>query len=49
MDKYISRIVTINEFEDYKNNRQNWLNKNNHEIQEPSEDWINFGFIEIEK
>lgn len=49
MEKYISRLVTINEFEDYKNNRESWLKKDYHEIQEPSEDWIKYGFIEIEK
>lgn len=49
MEKYISRIVTINEFEEYKTDRDRWLKKETHSIQEPSEDWIKYGFIEIEK
>lgn len=49
MEKYISRIVTNNEFEEYKTDKESWFNKNNHEIQEPSDDWIKYGYIEIEK
>lgn len=49
MEKYISRLVTVNEFEEYKNNKKAWLKKDFHEIQEPSEDWIKYGYIEIEK
>lgn len=49
MEKYISRIVSINEYEEYKTDSDMWFNKENHEIQEPSEDWINYGYIEIEK
>lgn len=49
MEKYISRIVTINEFEEFKTDKKSWFKKNNHEIQEPSEDWIKYGYIEIEK
>ncbi|MBN2619115.1 MAG: hypothetical protein JXR64_12450, partial [Spirochaetales bacterium] len=49
MEKYISRIVTINEFESYKTDKDLWFKKDEHEIQEPSEDWISYGYIEIEK
>ncbi len=49
MEKYISRIVTINEYELYKSDKESWFKKIRHEIQEPSEDWIKYGFIEIEK
>ncbi|QEN04260.1 adenylate/guanylate cyclase domain-containing protein [Thiospirochaeta perfilievii] len=49
MEKYISRIITINELEEYKANKDKWFKKDNHEIQEPSEDWIKYGYIEIEK
>ena len=49
MEKYISRIVTINEFEEYKRDKEKWFKKAHHEIQEPAEDWIKYKFIEIEK
>ena len=49
MEKYISRIVTVNEFEEYKTDKELWLSKKEHEIQEPSDDWIKYSYIEIEK
>ncbi|MGL1894644.1 MAG: adenylate/guanylate cyclase domain-containing protein [Spirochaetaceae bacterium] len=49
MEKYISRIVTVTEFEEYKSNTKLWFKKDSHQIQEPSDDWIQYGFIEIEK
>ncbi len=49
MEKYISRIITVNEYEEYKINKDLWFEKDEHEIQEPSEDWIKYGYIEIEK
>lgn len=49
MEKYISRLITVTEYEEYKNNKEVWFSRDFHEIQEPSEDWINYGFIEIEK
>lgn len=49
MEKYISRIVTVTEFEEYKIDKDSWFDKNHHEIQEPSDDWIKYGYIEIEK
>lgn len=49
MEKYISRLITVTEYEEYKLNRDYWFKKDFHEIQEPSEDWIKYGYIEIEK
>lgn len=49
MEKYISRIVTVNELEEYKTDKELWFKKENHEIQEPGDDWIKYGYIEIEK
>ena len=49
MEKYISRIVTVTEYEEYKTNRELWFTKTVHEIKEPSDDWIKYGYIEIEK
>lgn len=49
MEKYISRIVTVTEFEEYKTDKDSWFAKEKHEIQDPSEDWIKYGYIEIEK
>lgn len=49
MEKYISRLITVTEYEEYKTNQESWFNKDYHQIQEPSEDWIKYGFIEIEK
>lgn len=49
MEKYISRIITVNEYEEYKTDKDLWFEKEEHDIQEPSDDWIKYGYIEIEK